>query len=131
MDVVQGNIVQVTLCGVKIHRDSIARGSACVAKRQIFQMHVVGSDGEDVTVFIEYFKRYAVGASSRYRQRLFGTQLGDLIRIGTIGDHDVATAIQRLLEAGGMIVAEGTPKQVSQNEKSYTGMFLKKYFEEV
>ena len=34
-------------------------------------------------------------------------------------------------DKGGMIVAEGTPKQVSQNEKSYTGMFLKKYFEEV
>ncbi len=34
-------------------------------------------------------------------------------------------------DKGGMIVAEGTPKQVSQNENSYTGMFLKKYFEEV
>lgn len=33
-------------------------------------------------------------------------------------------------DKGGMIVAEGTPKQVSENEKSYTGMFLKKYFEQ-
>jgi len=34
-------------------------------------------------------------------------------------------------DKGGMIVAEGTPEQVSKNENSYTGMFLKKYFEEV
>ncbi|SHH16418.1 excinuclease ABC subunit UvrA [Tepidibacter thalassicus] len=31
-------------------------------------------------------------------------------------------------DKGGQIVAEGTPKEVSQNEKSYTGMFLKRYF---
>ena len=31
---------------------------------------------------------------------------------------------------GGTIVAEGTPREVSRNEKSYTGMFLKKYFEQ-
>jgi len=33
-------------------------------------------------------------------------------------------------DKGGMIVAEGTPLEVSRNEKSYTGMFLKKYFEQ-
>ena len=33
-------------------------------------------------------------------------------------------------DKGGMIVAEGTPREVSKNEKSYTGMFLKKYFEQ-
>ena len=27
---------------------------------------------------------------------------------------------------GGEIVAEGTPEQVAQNEKSYTGQYLKK-----
>ena len=31
---------------------------------------------------------------------------------------------------GGTIVAEGTPREVSRNEKSYTGIFLKKYFEQ-
>ncbi len=31
-------------------------------------------------------------------------------------------------DGGGMIVATGTPKEVANNEKSYTGMFLKKYF---
>ena len=30
---------------------------------------------------------------------------------------------------GGTIVATGTPKEVSTVEKSYTGQFLKKYFE--
>ena len=30
---------------------------------------------------------------------------------------------------GGTIVATGTPKEVSKVEKSYTGQFLKKYFE--
>ncbi len=30
-------------------------------------------------------------------------------------------------EGGGMIVAEGTPEQVAENEKSYTGQYLKKY----
>ena len=29
---------------------------------------------------------------------------------------------------GGRIVAQGTPKQVSENKNSYTGLFLKKYF---
>lgn len=29
---------------------------------------------------------------------------------------------------GGMVVAEGTPKQVSQNKNSFTGQYLKKYF---
>ncbi|MBQ6929441.1 MAG: excinuclease ABC subunit UvrA [Oscillospiraceae bacterium] len=33
-------------------------------------------------------------------------------------------------DKGGMIVAQGTPREVSRNEKSYTGMFLKKYFEQ-
>ena len=33
-------------------------------------------------------------------------------------------------DKGGEIVAQGTPKEVSKNEKSYTGMFLKKYFEQ-
>ena len=32
-------------------------------------------------------------------------------------------------DQGGTIVAEGTPYEVSKNPKSYTGMFLKKYFE--
>ena len=32
-------------------------------------------------------------------------------------------------EFGGTIVATGTPKEISENEKSYTGKFLKKYFE--
>ena len=32
-------------------------------------------------------------------------------------------------DQGGTIVAEGTPCEVSKNPKSYTGMFLKKYFE--
>ncbi|WP_099188536.1 excinuclease ABC subunit UvrA [Tepidibacter mesophilus] len=31
-------------------------------------------------------------------------------------------------DGGGMIVATGTPEEVANNEKSYTGMFLKKYF---
>ncbi|WFD12307.1 excinuclease ABC subunit UvrA [Tepidibacter hydrothermalis] len=31
-------------------------------------------------------------------------------------------------DGGGMIVATGTPEDVANNEKSYTGMFLKKYF---
>ena len=31
-------------------------------------------------------------------------------------------------DAGGRIVAEGTPEEVSENEKSATGQFLKKYF---
>lgn len=30
-------------------------------------------------------------------------------------------------EKGGNIVAEGTPEEVSENEESYTGKFLKKY----
>ena len=33
-------------------------------------------------------------------------------------------------EAGGEIVAVGTPEQVIKNEKSYTGKFLKKYLEQ-
>ena len=32
-------------------------------------------------------------------------------------------------EFGGTVVATGTPKEISENEKSYTGKFLKKYFE--
>ncbi|MBQ6897081.1 MAG: excinuclease ABC subunit UvrA, partial [Oscillospiraceae bacterium] len=32
-------------------------------------------------------------------------------------------------DQGGTIVAEGTPYEVSKNPESYTGMFLKKYFE--
>ena len=32
-------------------------------------------------------------------------------------------------DRGGTIVATGTPKEVSKVEKSYTGKFLKKYFE--
>lgn len=32
-------------------------------------------------------------------------------------------------DQGGTIVAQGTPCEVSKNPKSYTGMFLKKYFE--
>jgi excinuclease ABC subunit A len=31
---------------------------------------------------------------------------------------------------GGMIVAEGTPEEVCECKKSYTGQFLKKYLEE-
>ena len=31
-------------------------------------------------------------------------------------------------DKGGMIVAEGTPKQITKVKNSYTGMFLKKYF---
>jgi len=31
-------------------------------------------------------------------------------------------------DKGGELVAFGTPKQISQNEKSYTGQYLKKYF---
>ena len=30
---------------------------------------------------------------------------------------------------GGYIVATGTPKEVSKNKKSYTGKYLRKYFE--
>ena len=33
-------------------------------------------------------------------------------------------------DKGGTIVAQGTPREISQNENSYTGMFLKKYFEQ-
>jgi excinuclease ABC subunit A len=29
-------------------------------------------------------------------------------------------------DAGGRVVAEGTPEQVAQNKQSYTGEFLKK-----
>ena len=31
-------------------------------------------------------------------------------------------------EAGGTIVAQGTPREVAQNPKSYTGKYLKKAF---
>jgi excinuclease ABC subunit A len=31
-------------------------------------------------------------------------------------------------EFGGTVVAKGTPKEISENENSYTGKFLKKYF---
>ena len=33
-------------------------------------------------------------------------------------------------DAGGEIIAVGTPEQICKNERSYTGMFLKKYLEE-
>ena len=33
-------------------------------------------------------------------------------------------------EAGGQIIAEGTPEEVAQNERSYTGHFLKRMFDE-
>jgi len=32
-------------------------------------------------------------------------------------------------DGGGTLVAEGTPKQVSENKASYTGMYLKRFFE--
>ena len=32
-------------------------------------------------------------------------------------------------DEGGTIVAVGTPQQISKNPASYTGQFLKKYFE--
>ena len=32
-------------------------------------------------------------------------------------------------DRGGQIIATGTPRQVAQNEKSYTGQYLKKVFE--
>ena len=32
-------------------------------------------------------------------------------------------------DKGGKIIAKGTPREVSQVEDSYTGQFLKKYFE--
>jgi excinuclease ABC subunit A len=32
-------------------------------------------------------------------------------------------------DGGGMLVAEGTPKQVSENKASHTGMYLKRFFE--
>ena len=32
-------------------------------------------------------------------------------------------------EFGGTVVAKGTPKEISENQNSYTGQFLKKYFE--
>lgn len=32
-------------------------------------------------------------------------------------------------DAGGTVIATGTPEEISKNRKSYTGMFLKKYFE--
>ncbi len=32
-------------------------------------------------------------------------------------------------DEGGTIVATGTPEEISRNPRSYTGMFLKKYFE--
>ena len=31
---------------------------------------------------------------------------------------------------GGEVIATGTPEEVSKNEKSYTGIFLKKIFEQ-
>ena len=31
-------------------------------------------------------------------------------------------------EFGGTVVAKGTPKEISENENSYTGKFLKRYF---
>ena len=32
-------------------------------------------------------------------------------------------------EAGGEIIAVGTPEQICKNDRSYTGKFLKKYLE--
>ena len=32
-------------------------------------------------------------------------------------------------EKGGQIIAVGTPEQITRNEQSYTGKFLKKYLE--
>jgi excinuclease ABC subunit A len=32
-------------------------------------------------------------------------------------------------DGGGTLVAEGTPKQVSECEASYTGQYLKRFFE--
>ena len=32
-------------------------------------------------------------------------------------------------DGGGTLVAEGTPKQVSENQASHTGMYLKRFFE--
>ena len=32
-------------------------------------------------------------------------------------------------DAGGTVIAEGTPEQIAQAEHSYTGQFLKKVFE--
>jgi excinuclease ABC subunit A len=32
-------------------------------------------------------------------------------------------------DGGGMLVAEGSPKQVSENEASYTGLYLRRFFE--
>ncbi|MEG2200533.1 MAG: hypothetical protein RRY25_09680, partial [Anaerovorax sp.] len=32
-------------------------------------------------------------------------------------------------DKGGLIIATGTPREVCKVEKSYTGQFLKKYFE--
>ena len=32
-------------------------------------------------------------------------------------------------DRGGQIIATGTPRQVAQNEKSYTGQYLKRVFE--
>ncbi|MGB9677720.1 MAG: hypothetical protein ACPLZ9_03790, partial [Candidatus Ratteibacteria bacterium] len=32
-------------------------------------------------------------------------------------------------DKGGYIVATGTPEEISKNKNSYTGYFLKKYFE--
>ena len=31
-------------------------------------------------------------------------------------------------DAGGQIIATGTPREISQNSKSYTGQYLKQYF---
>jgi len=33
-------------------------------------------------------------------------------------------------DGGGTLVAEGTPKQVSENKASHTGEYLKRFFEE-
>ena len=33
-------------------------------------------------------------------------------------------------EAGGTIVAQGTPREVAQNPQSYTGKYLKKAFDQ-
>jgi excinuclease ABC subunit A len=31
---------------------------------------------------------------------------------------------------GGTVIAQGTPEEIAENEKSYTGMYVKKYLKE-
>jgi excinuclease ABC subunit A len=32
-------------------------------------------------------------------------------------------------DKGGTVIAQGTPEEIAANEKSYTGMYVKKYLE--